>query len=326
MGTRRKILIGAAGVATAGVLAALAIRTASREQVKVLTGVVLRDDAEVRKQVPVANAQITADDTAKAVTKTDASGLFHLNFRPGVRVGESIAITVTHPNYWTLDTAITANNELYVFRMTPVPRPIPKASGPEVTVTNARVRYAVTETTTINVGSAAETFDVVNRGYIPCEGSKTCSPDGKWKAAVVGKSLDAGDGNSFEDIRVTCIAGPCGFTRIENNGFSTGARHIEIRVRNWSDTTSFLFEAEVTHTMASDAIRQLYPAKFGEGMDFTLPATGEGPSIEAEVGGADIVYPLGPLLILSWATCSLTVAPDQTKLYHCDLKPGYRFK
>src|SRR5579863_862184 len=47
MGTRRKILIGAAGVATAGVLAALAIRTASREQLKVLTGVVLRDDAEV---------------------------------------------------------------------------------------------------------------------------------------------------------------------------------------------------------------------------------------------------------------------------------------
>jgi hypothetical protein len=61
-------------------------------------------------------------------------------------------------------------------------------------------------------------------------------------------------------------------------------------------------------------------------MTFTLPPEGEGPSIQAEVNGSGIVFPLGPALILSWASCSLHVAPDRSKLYSCVLKPGYRFR
>jgi hypothetical protein len=61
-------------------------------------------------------------------------------------------------------------------------------------------------------------------------------------------------------------------------------------------------------------------------MNFTLPAAAEGPSIEAEMNGQPIVYPLGPALILSWATCTMKVNPDRTKAYRCELKPGYRFE
>ena len=67
-------------------------------------------------------------------------------------------------------------------------------------------------------------------------------------------------------------------------------------------------------------------------MNFTLPAAAQGPSIEAEVSGPgqehkqDIVFPLGPDLILSWASCSLKITPARTKLFRCDLKPGYRFQ
>jgi hypothetical protein len=78
--------------------------------------------------------------------------------------------------------------------------------------------------------------------------------------------------------------------------------------------------------MPSDAIRQAYPAIYGRAMSFTLPAAAEGPSVEADLGGADIVFPLGPDLLLSWADCSLQVGTDQTKLYRCDLKPGYEFR
>jgi hypothetical protein len=89
---------------------------------------------------------------------------------------------------------------------------------------------------------------------------------------------------------------------------------------------TFLVEAEVVHTMLSDAIRQAYPSIFGREMTFTLPPTGQGPSIEAEVSGLEIVFPLGPDLSLSWASCSVQVAPNHTRLYSCKLKPGYRFR
>jgi hypothetical protein len=97
-------------------------------------------------------------------------------------------------------------------------------------------------------------------------------------------------------------------------------------VRNWSDSTTFLFEAEVIQAMAGDAIHQLYPAIFGRNMSFTLPVAAQGPSIEAELNGTGIVFPLGPSLRLSWAACSMQVAADKTKRYTCELKPGYRFR
>jgi hypothetical protein len=73
-------------------------------------------------------------------------------------------------------------------------------------------------------------------------------------------------------------------------------------------------------------VRQAYPVIFGSEMSFTLPGTAGGPSIEAELNGSYIVFPLGPDLILSWATCSLKQNPDGSKLYSCELKPGYRFQ
>ncbi len=89
---------------------------------------------------------------------------------------------------------------------------------------------------------------------------------------------------------------------------------------------TFLVEAEAARTMVTDTIRQAYPAIFGRGMTFTLPPTGQGPSIEAEENQLDVVFPLGPELSLSWASCSVQVAANRTKLYSCELKPGYRFR
>ena len=81
-------------------------------------------------------------------------------------------------------------------------------------------------------------------------------------------------------------------------------------MRAWSDTVTFLVEADVVHTMLTDSIRQAYPSIFGRGMTFTLPPTGQGPSIEAEINGFQIVFPLGPDLQLSWATCNLQVRSE----------------
>jgi hypothetical protein len=57
-----------------------------------------------------------------------------------------------------------------------------------------------------------------------------------------------------------------------------------------------------------------------------LPATAQGPSIEAELNGNRIVFPLGPSPVLSWAICNVRVERNQAKDYRCELKAGYQFK
>jgi hypothetical protein len=114
-------------------------------------------------------------------------------------------------------------------------------------------------TTALNVGSAVKTFEVMNSGNVPCNGRDPCSPDGKWKAAIGSTSLDAGPGNEFRNARASCIAGPCPFTKIEADDLQRGGRSIQVFVRNWSDTATFLLEAEVFHPMVSDIVRESYP-------------------------------------------------------------------
>ncbi len=178
----------------------------------------------------------------------------------------------------------------------------------------------------MNAGSALKTFEVINSGDVPCDRRGPCSPDGKWKAAIGGASLDAGENSAFHDVRLSCIAGPCPFTRIEKDSFSQGGSHIAVTIRNWSDTTTFLLEAEVTHTTSGDVILQSFPAIFDRTMSFTLPAAAQGPSIEAAIDGMEVVFPLGPSLDISWASCTVKTSSDGTKLYRCILKPGYRFR
>ena len=138
--------------------------------------------------------------------------------------------------------------------------------------------------------------------------------------------LDAGVGNEFRNARASCIAGPCPFTKIEADRFSPGGQNIMVSARNWSDTVTFLLEAEVFHPMASELIHESYPVIFGESLNFTLPASAEGIIIKADIDNQTITFPLGPALFLSWADCDARVNPDATRVYRCQLKSGYRFQ
>jgi hypothetical protein len=138
--------------------------------------------------------------------------------------------------------------------------------------------------------------------------------------------MDAGAENQFRDARLSCVAGPCPFTRIESDGYSKGGRYINATVRNWSDTTTFVLEAEVFRPQITNTIQRAYPIILGRALHFSLPNSAEGPSIEAELDGNQIVFPLGPDASLSWASCEVRIEKDQTKVYRCELKPGYAFK
>ncbi len=295
---------------------------------RTLAGAVLIANADPRKQLPVSNVEITAEAGGMAArAKSDSSGFFRLNWPAGVWRGEQVTLRFRHPDYQPLEITGPVSDRLYIARITSTASVKDVEShGAEVSVADIRVRYAVKATTTVNIGSTAETFEVVNDGNVPCEGRPPCSPDGKWKAAIGSQSLDAGEGQEFQNVRASCIAGPCPFTKIESDGFSSGGRRISASVRAWSDTVTFLVEADVVRTMLSDAIRRAYPSIFGRNMTFTLPPTGQGPSIEAEVNGVAIVFPLSPDLSLSWASCNVQVASNRNKVYSCELKPGYRFR
>jgi hypothetical protein len=293
-----------------------------------LQGAVVALDADPHKELPIADAEVVAEDgLALGTTKSDPTGFFRVTLPKAVRRGQPITLHVRHPGYRTLDLHDFVGDKLYIARLAPVAiKTISTPNQPQVKVSNIRVRYSIKNMTDVNIGSAVKTFEVSNSGNIPCKGQHPCSPDGKWKAALGSATLDAGTGNEFRDARVSCIAGPCPFTRIEADRFSEGGQVIMVTARNWSDTATFLLEAEVFHPMASELIHESYPVIFGESLNFTLPASAEGVNIEGDIDGQTIIFPLGPSLFLSWAACNARVNPDQTRVYRCELKPGYRFQ
>jgi len=297
-----------------------------RRQPLVLRGAVTAQSKDSHKEVPIADVEVSVSDGLTPITvKSDASGYFIIKLPVRVRRGHLITLQFRHPDYLPLDWPDFVGDKLYIVHLEPRPRPVPAAAEPETDVGNLRVRYSIKNFTVVSVGSAVKVFQVENKGNVPCQDSSPCSPNGKWKAAIGSGSLDAGPGNQFRNARVSCIAGPCPFTKIEEDRASEGGQKITAVARTWSDTATFLMEAEVFHPMAAEIVHESYPVIFGPTLNFTLPADAEGISIAADLNRETIIFPLGPNLFLSWATCNARVNPDRTKVYRCELKPGFRF-
>jgi len=334
---RKHVFIWMALLAAATAIALVLLLHRWSENGTRIQGAVIRHEGDTRRELPISDVVVTASDgVTTATTKSNDSGYFSLPFRGGVGgvwTGKTVTLSFSHPDYEPLTIKVTsgflqAAKKLYVAEMVHKP----EQNGPDlgiqlIAVTNIRVRHTINTPTEANIGSAVQTFQVVNRGNVPCNHQAPCSPHGNWKASIGSISLDAGVGNEFGSVRASCIAGPCPFTQIDSNGFAHGGRNITVSALNWSDTASFLVEAEVLHVGINSSVHESYPAVFGRELDFTLPPTQEGVSLEAEVDGTPMVFPLGPDLYLSWATCTARTnsGEDKTTVYRCELKPGYRF-
>ena len=299
-----------------------------------IEGAVIRRDLDTRKELPIEDVTVTASDgVVSATTQSDAAGYFKLELQRQVWSGQPIVVHFRHENYQPYDLNLQAgrleiDESLHVVAMVPLPEPaMATPGGKESVVSNIRVRYTINSRTQSNVGSAVKTFQVVNQGNVPCQKHELCSPDKSWKASRGSATLDAGQDNTFGNVRASCIAGPCPFTKIDDTGFEKGGRSITVSAIDWSNTTTFLLEAEVFHTAISSNVRESYPVIFGRALNFTLPPTQEGVSLEGDIDGAPMVFPLGPDLYLSWANCTARTSKssDQTTVYRCELKPGYRF-
>lgn len=327
-------LVGSIVVGTATMLVLRARHPATA--LMTFQGAVIRRDEDTRRQLPIANVDVTAmRGSTSASTRTDASGYFRIRFPEVIWPGQTVVLSFRHEDYWPLDINVpaelrTAVKKDYVAAMEPMPTAAQLTADPHrtpVTVSNIRVRYTINFESEENIGSAVRTFQVINRANIPCKHQAPCSPDGSWKASIGSVALDAGSGNEFRNVRASCIAGPCPFTRIEPADFQNGGRNVVVSALNWSDTATFLVEAEVFHTAIGSSVRHSYPVIFGRTLNFTLPPTQEGVSIMAEVNGAPMVFPLGPELYLSWAACNARTSrdADRSTVYRCELKSGYKF-
>lgn len=313
----------------------LLIRRDSGLGALVVQGVLLRQDQDVRRQQPIGQAALTLQSGRTTVTvQTDSQGYFRIPLRKVVLPGAKLNFQFTHQNYAPLTKQVSvglrsARNQLYVFHMHELPIPVSDA-GSEAHVTklaNLRIRYVENATSESNIGSIIRTFEAANQGNVPCRDHAPCSPDGVWKASVSKENLDAGVGNEFRRVRVSCIAGPCPFTRIDSSGYEKGGQKISVSVLDWSDTTTFLIEAEVYHASLNSSVHHLFPVFFGRTLNFTLPVDEEGVSIEAELDGTMMVFPLGPDVDTSWASCTVrqSSTADRARVYHCELKSGYTF-
>lgn len=299
-----------------------------RNRTTTLRGAVITANSDPRKQLPIGGVEITATDGISVVkTTSDSSGLFTIALRKRIFRGHLVTLRFRHMDYAPLNMNVFASGKIYIAAMTPIQpeTPIQQSLATQTISNNVVARYSIKTATVVNVGSAVRSFEVPNKGDEPCNERPPCSPDGKWKAAVGAVTLDAGVGNQFRNIRASCIAGPCPFTQIESPDQGQDGRTIAIKAMSWSNTATFLVEAEVVHPMMSDLVRNSYPVIFGDALNFTLPPAAEGVSLQAELNGESIVFPLGPALVLSWADCNVRENPDQTRVYRCTLKPEYRW-
>jgi len=302
------------------------VRHLNRRNISI-TGAVITKDTDPRKQLPVAGVNVIATDGSfVAATTSDSSGLFKVTLRKRILRGQVITLRFRNPEYLPIDLIVGSPNQIYVAALTPITRQKPAApTATRQTISNLLVRYSIKTATVENIGSAVRSFEAVNAGNVPCAGGPVCSPDHKWKATVGAVALDAGPGNQFRNARASCIAGPCPFTRIDTSELEHESQTVKVMAINWSDTATFLVEAEVVHPTISDMVRNSYPVIFGDALNFTLPPAAEGISIQAELNGETVIFPLGPALLLSWADCNARTNPDQTRVYRCELKPGYKW-
>ena len=292
-----------------------------------IRGAAIKQSDDPTQESPITDVEVSvADGLATESSKSNFAGFFSIRLLPGVGRNQPVTLRFRHPDYQPLDLTEPVGDRLYIVHLVPTHKDAGVQPGhPVIPISNILIRYSTVASAEENIGTAAKTFQIANVGNISCRNSNPCSPDGKWRAAVATASLDAGEGSEFRNARVSCIAGPCPFTRIDSDGFSQGGRHINVTVRDWSDTTTFLLQAEVFHPQTDSIVRMAYPVILGTSLNFTLPPSAEGPSIEAEMNGENIIFPLGPKPILSWADCNVVVDKNQAKFYRCDLKGEYRF-
>jgi hypothetical protein len=307
-------VIGAAGIAVGAIAPAL-ISKIHPPQPIILHGAIMRSDPNPEKRFPIRDVDVSYEEGGEEkYQKTSQDGAVTIALGPAVKAGDLIELKFRHRCYQEFDETIGAVDAPFTLYLWPATVPEPGAPCNDPTITSIGLTFRKSYLT------KSTTFQVPNRGTVRCH-REPCSPDGKWQANIVTATLDAGTGNTFARGKgsVTCIAGPCPFTQVVNDGFSAGGPGISVSVRNWSDTVTFVLQGELVGGPTSPV------TVAGKTFDFSVSRsdlpnlqivaqTSTGQSLVGDIGVASI----------PWATCQISEGASTIK-YHCTLGPDYMF-
>lgn len=307
-------VIGAAGVAIGAIAPALISRV-HRPQPVILSGAIMRSDANPQKRYPISGVDVSyVEDNVEKHQTTTQDGAVTIAFGPGVKTGDLIELKFQHSCYQEMDETIGAVDVPFTLYLWPATVPQPGAPCNDPIITSIGLTFRKSYLT------KSTTFQVPNRGTVRCR-KQPCSPDGKWQANIVTASLDAGAGNTFARRQggVSCIAGPCPFTQVVNDGFSAGGPRISVSIRNWSDTVTYVLQGKLVGGPTSPVTVKDKTFDFSVSRS-DLPnlqiaaQTSTGQSLVSDIGVGSI----------PWATCQVSEGPSTIK-YHCTLAPDYTF-
>jgi hypothetical protein len=107
----------------------------------VLQGAVTVQDADTRKERPIADVEVSAHDgLAVRPVRSDSSGFFKIELLRSVKRGQAVTLQFRHPEYLPLDVHEFVGDKLYVAHMVPVSSGIKIPSNrPQIRVGNVRV-------------------------------------------------------------------------------------------------------------------------------------------------------------------------------------------
>src|SRR5580704_10200610 len=116
---RRQIAILLGATAALGILMAVLI-VIHRQKPIVIKGAIIREDADPRKELPVADVEISEASGLASGAKSDSSGFFSLALRPLLRRGRPITLEFRHPDYQPLTLNEFIGDKLYIIRLVPI--------------------------------------------------------------------------------------------------------------------------------------------------------------------------------------------------------------
>ena len=152
----RKPLIWSAAIVVVVAIVVAVIANRPRTRPLSLGGAVMRQDADPRKELPLADVQVSALSNGSVIGtgKSDASGFYTIVLRTRLWIGRPVLLQFRHADYQPLDQKDFIGDKVYVAKMMPIPHETNTAKRPDVVVSNIQVRYSIKTTTTANVGSA----------------------------------------------------------------------------------------------------------------------------------------------------------------------------
>ena len=109
--------------------------------------------------------------------------------------------------------------------------------------------------------------------------------------------------------------------------FRRDGRHFNVSVRDWSDTTTFLLEAEVVRRMTGDTLRRILSSNFRTRCELQPARGGAGTRASKRKSMEKaLFFPLDQISSYDGPIATVGVDRDQSETYRCKLKPGYQFR